>query len=65
LVVIHEFDRPVWAIALSPDGTVLAVENDGWIFLLDAVTLSAVRSWCGHTKKVRQVVFRGGGRRLA
>src|SRR5262249_62368056 len=63
--VLRGHTRPVWAIALSPDGRSLASgSQDGALSLWDAATGQAMARPRGHANTVYQVRFSPDGRRL-
>ena len=54
------------SVAWSPDGARLAVgTGDGWIVLVDAVSLLTVASWATGDSDVRDVAWSPDGRQLA
>jgi eukaryotic-like serine/threonine-protein kinase len=64
--VLRWHSRPVWAIALSPDGRSLASgSQDGALSLWDAATGRALAIPRGHAHTVNQVQFSPDGRRIA
>ncbi|GAB2906975.1 hypothetical protein GCM10022245_48280 [Streptomyces mayteni] len=64
--VISGFSAPVWAVAYSPDGSILAAGgNDDTVHLLDAVTGDTVQTLTGHENNVTDLAFNLDGTTLA
>jgi eukaryotic-like serine/threonine-protein kinase len=64
--VLPRHSRPVWALAISPDGRSLASgSQDGALSLWDAATGRALATPRGHAHTVNQVRFSPDGRRIA
>jgi WD40 repeat protein len=66
LLTLRGHGSQVWALAISPDGKLLASgSNDGSIKLWDPSTGREIHTLRGHTGLIRKVVFRPDGQRLA
>jgi WD40 repeat protein len=56
--------EPLGAMAISPDGLLLAVPCGSQVLVFDSKTGHLLRSLAGHTKQVNRVTFGGDGTRV-
>ncbi|MAT42518.1 MAG: hypothetical protein CL609_09270 [Anaerolineaceae bacterium] len=57
-----EVTQPAYSMAFSPDGSVLAVSQEGNIYLIDAATQSITRGFTAHQEGISQLVFSDDGK---
>ena len=63
--VRYRTDRVGYDIALSPDGTTIALDDEVDVLVLDAATGEPQRTLHGHTEAINALTFNGDGSQVA